>query len=181
MARPASPALWMQAASVALLVAGLWRRDCVLLASAPLVAQRSFLLHMDRGRPWCPLRAATRALTAGVLSALAALALGLHVLGVQFGWWWTTGSPDPADFSAFAWLLGPAALLVALQSSRALMARETSFWLAMLAAAWLATWPSLLALIALSCAFALLVAALMAWSAWALAHRLGSELLRQAK
>ncbi len=177
MAHLATPGIFTQTASVALLLAGLWRRDCVLLASAPIVAQRSFLLHMEWGSPWCPLRAATRAITAGVLGLVAALALVIHVLGVQLGWWWAIREQDAW---APAWILAAALLLVLLQRTPALMVGEAQFWLAMLAGAWAATWPWQQPLLGAACAFALVIAVVVMWSAWGFARHCGSGLLRQA-
>lgn len=172
-----SPRILTQAFAIVLLMAGLWRRDCVLLASAPVLAQRSFLLAMERGRPWCALRAAVRAITAGTLGLLAATAIAVHVLGVQLGWWWTAGGPDAWTP---VWLLAAALPLVLLQRDRALLARESRFWLFILTGAWASSWPWSAPVIGAACAFALVAGLVMAWTSWGLAHHTGSGLLRQA-
>lgn len=180
--RALSAGPWMQAAGVALLLAGLWRRDCVLLASAPLLAQRSLPLPLE-GRPGCPLHAAMRAFTAGALCLAAALALGAHVLGVQLGWWWAPGSVQPgaAEWLAVpALLLAPALLLVASQRERSRMGREALFWLVLLVAATLTAWAQPLVSLALACVYAAGIAVMLAHSAWRLTHDVGSGLLRQA-
>lgn len=172
-----APGLIGRMACIVLLLAGLWRRDCVLLASAPVVAQRAFMLDMDWGSPWRPLQAATRAITAGVLGLLIAPALVVHVMGVQLGWWWVAREPDSW---APAWILAAAVLLVALQRHRSLMLGESLFWLAMLAAASAASGPWTPLPIEAACAFVLVAAATTAWSAWRLAARSGPWLLREA-
>lgn len=172
------PGLLSRTASIVLLLAGLWRRDCVLLASAPLAAQRSFLLDMDWRSPWRPLQAATRAVTAGALGLLVAFALVVHVLGVQLGWWWTAGEPDGW---APAWIFAAAVLLVAIQRGRRPMVDELLFWLAVLAPASAASWRWIALPIGTTCAFALIIAVTMACSAWSLAAHCGPRLLRQAE
>ena len=174
-----APGLFGRTACIVLLLAGLWRRDCVLLASAPIVAQRSFLLDMDRGSPWRLLHAATLAITAGLLGLLLASALVIHVTGVQFGWWWVAS--DPGAWAP-AWILAAALPLVARQRNRSLMATESLFWLAMLVAAALATSaPWTLLPIRAACVFALVSAGATAWSAWRLVAHCGPGLLRQAE
>ncbi len=68
-------------------VSGVALRDCVLLASAGLLALAGFQRRMDQDRPQNPLSAALRCLRAGLGALLAAAALALAVLGAWLDWW----------------------------------------------------------------------------------------------
>lgn len=85
MNRDARALTWLPA--LLAVISGVALRDCVLLASAGLLALAGFQRRMDQDRPQNPLSAALRCLRAGLGALLAAAALTLAVLGAWLDWW----------------------------------------------------------------------------------------------
>jgi len=71
-------------------MAGLWWRDCVLLAGAALLGVASFRAGMNAGEPWSGLRAALRCGTGGAAMVAVGLLLLAWVVAVQWEVWPTS-------------------------------------------------------------------------------------------
>ncbi len=162
--------------------AGLWWRDCVLLAAAGLFAMAAFRRRMDHDSPLSPLAAGLRCINAGIGAILAAATLVMIMAGAWLDWW-QPANDNPALAAAVLLLLY--ALLRAQPVSPAQRRRQLTLdsgTESLLLVAGLVT----LALEALGvwlvcCAGAATAAAYLAWSGWHLLHDDASFMLRSAE
>ena len=146
---------------------GAWWRDCVLLSGSLPLALHAFHAGMGRGAPWHGWRAGIRCWVAGALSMLGAAALAVWVAGVMLGSW-SAAAPQLDEalaalllVAALVWLGRPASprawsdLVVAVMVFAAAVGAEILRRDGVGFAA---------------CVFASVVALVMAWLGWSLAH-----------
>lgn len=163
------------ALTAAMASAGWAWRDCLLLAGGGALAYRLFLLRMDRGAPWPPLRAALNALAGGALAGAAGVALIAGVGAAGLGWW-QPQAPHAA----------PAVMLVVFGAAWCSRARdslagamdELQVWLWVLGGTMLAIDAYGRGLAIAPCLFALAVGLVLLWAGWRLASVTASALLR---
>ena len=169
--------LWGTASTgvVVVMACAAWAwRDCMLLALSMVLAYRLFLLHMDRGAPWCALTAAVNALSAGVLAIGAGLAMIASIAAAWLEWWQPT-----ADHPAVLLLmLGAGASWCCLSRiGRREAVQELQLWLCVLGGAFVAIeaqrsgWPLA------PCLFTSLAGMALLWAGWRLATANASALL----
>ena len=169
--------LWGPAsATLVVLVAGAaWAwRDCMLLALSTVLSYRLFLLHMDRRAPWRAITAAVNALSAGVLTVVAGLALIAAIAAAWLDWW--RPASEHAAASLLMLSLG-AAWCCASRIGRAEAAEELRFWLCLLGAAAIAVEAQRTGWALAPCLFVAAVAMAMLWAGWRLATAAASALL----
>ena len=159
----------------AMVAAGWAWRDCTLLATGAVLAHRLFLLRMDHGAPWRALTAAVDALTAGVMTCAAGVALMIGAAAAGLGWW------HPA-----AQHPGLAMLLLTTAGAGCCFARgagegageELRLWLCMLVGLLLATQARRSAIPAAPCLFVSAVGLTLVWTGFRLTNGASSVLLR---
>ena len=162
--------------AIGCLAAGIFLRDCVVIAAAGPLALCAFYAGMDRDAPVDAFRAAMRCAVAGITSILAAVALAIAVLAAVHGIW------QPSH----DWLFGGAGLLAVSIATFGLRCRgeETAVPSvrqgivgcmalvvggAVAAIAWNLEWSA--------CALPLATAMLMALTGWRLLREVASEFL----
>ena len=160
---------------VAMACAALAWRDCMLLAISLVLAHRLFLLGMDRGTPWRALAAAVHALSAGLLTAGAGVALMAGITAAWLGWWQPTA--EHASASLLLLLLGALCCCLA-RKGRAETWQELRPWLWLLGGSVLATEAYKSGMTIAPCLFVFVVGVAMLWAGWQLATRTASALLR---
>jgi hypothetical protein len=152
-------------------------RDCMLLASSLVLAHRLALLHMGQLPPRRALAAAVDALTIGLSTVGAGLAMLAGIAAAWFGWW------QPASEHATALLLMlllGASWCCLLSSDGARLSRELRPWSWLLAgsAAAIVAYASGFSLA--PCLFVVVVAVAMIRTGWLLASDTASALFRGA-
>ena len=160
------------------LLLGVATRDCILIASAALLAVYVARTHVEHGEARDLLRCAIHCWVVGGASLLVALALVFWVSAMHAGLWGGNdiGTPSMLGILGFCVLTVGATTAITIRTSRrkAEFASFIAFGVAMVltafaARAFDASGP---------CVFALSVAAVVALSGWQLARKIGAELAR---
>ncbi len=150
-------------------------RDCLLLATSVVLAYRFFLLRMDRGAPWRALAVAINALSAGVLTGGAGIALMSGIAAAWLGWW-RPAAMHPA--ASLLMLIAGAAWCCLARSSREESVEELRLWMCVLGGAVLSMEAHRSGLTLAPCLFVSAVGIALLWTGWRLATETASELLR---
>lgn len=161
---------------LATLAAGVFLRDCLVLAASGPLALCAFYLRMDADAPADPFRASIRCALAGIGSLLGAGALALATGAAILGYWQPSHGTALAGAGLLAASTG-AYLAIAWDEGAAAPRRGAGMAWATLVAAVVAT----VSVIPVSewswCALPLAIAALMAMSGWRLLREVATELL----
>ena len=171
-AAPLSILPW--AAAALALFFGAWWRDCVLLSGSLPLALHAFHIAMGRGAPWHGWRAGIRCWLAGGLSMLGAAALVVWVAGFVAGKWSAPAPPQDEALTvmllvgALVWLGRPASPRAWHDLVLGLLAFVAAAGAEILRRDGLAFMP---------CVFASIVALVMAWLGWKLAHAQASAFI----
>ncbi len=162
------------------LVLGVATRDCILIASAAMLAVYIARMNVEHGEAHDLFRCAIHCWVVGGASLMVALALVFWVSAMHAGFW---GGNDIGTPSMLG-ILGFCVLTVGVTTAKTIstprrkteVASFIAFGVAMVLAAFAAR-----ALDASGpCVFALSVAAVVALSGWQLARKIGAELARSA-
>lgn len=152
-------------------------RDCPLSTGGVALSDRLFLLRMDRGAPWPPLRAALNALAGGALAGAAGIAL-IAAIGAAGLGWWQPQAPHAAP--ALILVVAAAAWCCRARDSLAGTLDELRVWLWLVGGSMLAIGAYGRDLAIAPCLFALAVGLVVAWAGWRLATITASALLRSS-
>lgn len=162
------------------LLLGVATRDCILIASAALLAVYVARMHVEHREAQDMLRCAIHCWVVGGASLLVALALIAWVVGTHAGFWGGNG----IDTLSMLGILGLCVLTVAVTAaktiSRSRRRAEFAGFMTLGISMVLAGFAARVLDASGPCVFALSVAAVTALSGWQLAHRIGSELARSA-
>lgn len=162
------------------LLLGVAARDCILIASASLLAVYVARMHVEHGEARDLLRGAIHCWVAGGAALLVALALVLWVSAMHAGLWDGNGVGTPSMLG----ILGFCALTVGVTTAKTIRTsrRKTEFasFIAFGVAMILTAFAARVLNASGPCVFALSVAAVVALSGWQLARKIGAEMARSA-
>lgn len=162
------------------LLFGIAARDCILLASAAMLAIYLARTHAERREPIDLVRSAIQCWVVGAASLLTALALVAMIAGLRAGLWDGNGLPTSAMLTVLAVSIlatGATAVRSVLASRR--WAEAAGFFTVGVGIVWAAFTARSLDANG-PCLFAFVVAAIAARSGWQLARMTGNELARSA-
>lgn len=162
------------------LLLGVATRDCILIASAALLAVYVARVHVEHREAQDMLRCAIHCWVVGGASLLVALALVAWVAGAHAGFWDGNGMGTPSMLG----ILGFCVLAVAVTAVKTIIMsrrrQELAGFVALGISMVLAAFAARVLDASGPCVFALSVAAVTALSGWQLARKIGNELARSA-
>ena len=162
------------------LLLGVATRDCILIASAALLAVYVARVHVEHREAQDMLRCAIHCWVVGGASLLVALALVAWVAGTHAGFWDGNGIGTPSMLGILGFCVLAVGVSAVKTISRSRRRAEFAGFITLGISMVLTAFAARALDASGPCVFALSVAAVTALSGWQLARKIGSELARSA-